>query len=379
METSHRDCDVSKLAATSDDSVPKGTPARRKIEGIEILRFLLAFGVMIYHFAYFGPLTGRIPGVVPGPEWLVSGRFGVSAFFIISGFVIIYSAGNRSAGAFASARFARLAPALLVCATLTTLVLWTWPGVQAPPTGTIWAKCASTVGLLIGGPYVDGSYWSITIELRFYLYVFLILLVLHDTSRIRLVAVAWLAASYLSMFFYQVTILRILTLSPHSAFFILGIVIYRWLILDDRRFMWAMLVPGLILAGWQGFVDFQHIDILAGGNTTKWVAVLIGVLPFILVRAFAFGIKSRRWSALARDAGAVSYPLYLLHQAMGYRAIAGMVAAGLAPSTAIALAAGVMTALAYVLSRTVEPAGRTLIMRAIKQVRSSFARLEMAK
>jgi peptidoglycan/LPS O-acetylase OafA/YrhL len=337
-------------------------PSRRKIEGIEILRFLLAFGVMIYHYAYFGPITGRVPGVAPGPEWLVSGRFGVSAFFIISGFVIIYSAGNRGAGAFALARFARLAPALLVCATVTMAVLWAWPGIQPRPSIGTWAKNASTLGLLLGDPYVDGSYWSITIELRFYLYVFLLLLLLKDIGRIRLIAMAWMAASYLAMAFYHVTPLRILTLSPHSAFFILGIVFYCWLILGDRRFMLMMLAPGLVLAGWQGFVDFQHVDVLAGGGSPWWIAILIAVIPFVLVRAFAFGIESRRWSGLAREAGAVSYPLYLLHQSLGYRLVAGMVAGGLTPVAAIAITAIGMVAAAWALSRTVEPAGRAFLM-----------------
>jgi len=339
-------------------------PPKRKIEGLELLRFLLAFGVMIYHYAYFGPLSGKVAGVAPGPSWLVSGRFGVSAFFIISGFVIIYSAGNRGAGAFARARLARLAPAMLVCATVTMLVLTLWPGTVPAPDVLTYLKSASTVGLLAGAPYVDGSYWSITIELRFYLYVTLLLLVLRNTDAVRAVAVAWMAASFTAMAFYSFTPLRILTLSPHSGFFIIGLIFYCWLILEDRRFVAWTLPPALALAAWQSFVEFEHIAEMQGGQTSVWVGIGAATVSVALVRLMAFGISAPRLAATARTLGAMSYPLYLLHQALGYRLIEGMVAAGLAPPAAIALAAGAMSAGAWALATYIEPVGGRLIMQA---------------
>jgi peptidoglycan/LPS O-acetylase OafA/YrhL len=319
---------------------------------------------MIYHFAYFGPLLGKVEGVAPGPSWLVAGRFGVSAFFIISGFVIIYSAGNRGAGAFALARLARLAPAMLACATVTMLVLTLWPGTVPAPSILTYLKSASTVGLLAGAPYVDGSYWSITIELRFYLYVALMLLVLRNTDSVRAVTVAWMAGSFTAMAFYGFTPLRILTLSPHSGFFIIGLIFYCWFILDDRRFVAWALPPALALAAWQSFIEFKHIAEMQGGHTSMWVGVGAATVSTVLVRLMAFGISAPRLAAAARALGAISYPLYLLHQTLGYRLIEGMVEAGFTASAAIALAAITMCSGAWVLATYIEPVGGKLITQA---------------
>jgi peptidoglycan/LPS O-acetylase OafA/YrhL len=337
-------------------------PPQRKIEGIELLRFMLAFGVMIYHYAYFGPLSGKIAGVTAGPVWLVTGRFGVSAFFIISGFVIIYSASGRTALAFTRARLARLIPAMLVCATATAILLIAVPGTLPAPSLANWAKSASTIGLLAGAPYVDGSYWSITIELRFYLYVLLLLVILRSTDRIRVVAVCWMAASYLAMVLDN-EFARIFTLSPHSGYFILGIVFYCWLILEDRRFVALTLGPTLLLCAWQSWVEFAHIAELSGGHSTPWAGIGAAIVSFLLVRVMAFGINGPTAAARARTLGAMSYPLYLLHQAIGYRLIERLVTINVPVQVAIGFCVTLMCAAAWLLAVHVEPAGRELIMK----------------
>lgn len=341
---------------------PVAAVTRRKIEGIELLRFLLAFGVMIYHYGFYGPLAGKLPGVSPGPDWLVSGRFGVSAFFIISGFVIIYSAGTRGASAFALARLSRLMPAMLVCATITTLVLTLWPGSVPAPSLAVWARSASTLGLLAGSPYVDGSYWSITIELRFYVLVFLMLLALQSTRYIRPLVVGWMGLSFVAMAFYDFTPLRLLTLSPHGGYFIVGVILYCWLILGDTRFTLLTMPTALVLCAWQSYVEFGPVAELSGGQSTLVTGAGVALVSFALVRLMAFGITDPRLGKAARLLGAMSYPLYLLHQALGYRLIEGMIAGGLSMPLATAICAAGMCVAAFVISRFVEPVGHTFIL-----------------
>jgi peptidoglycan/LPS O-acetylase OafA/YrhL len=63
------------------------------------------------------------------------GFLGVPAFFVISGFVIAYSAEGRTAVGFAIARFSRLYPNFVFCMTLTFLALLVWgpPHFEATP------------------------------------------------------------------------------------------------------------------------------------------------------------------------------------------------------------------------------------------------------
>lgn len=353
-------------------SGPSTAPAahRGKIEGLEILRFLLAFGVMVYHYLYYGPISGVIPLMGDAHPLLVAGRFGVSAFFIISGFVIIYSAANRSAGAFALARFSRLAPALVIASTFTMAVLVVWPEPLGLPSLSSYAKALSTVGLLAGGKAVDGSYWSITIELRFYLYVFIVLLVLRNLDRLKLLVTLWIVASIVAMAAHEalphmraVSAFRIATLSPHSGFFILGILYYLWRMRGEHRFVGLLILPALLLASWQGYEEFEHVDMLDGVRAPAWVGIAIAAVSFGLVIGFAFNIANPLASRVARRLGAMSYPLYLVHQAAGYSLIVhlcGIFGWGAAPVVAAAVMA-LMVLVAYLISAYWEPFGRSVI------------------
>ena len=94
----------------------------QRLAYLELLRFLLALAVVVYHYFYWGPSAGIVPAVSVAaivPFFILA----VPVFFIVSGFVISFSAENRSNADFAVARFARLGPTLLVCSTITFIVL----------------------------------------------------------------------------------------------------------------------------------------------------------------------------------------------------------------------------------------------------------------
>ncbi|WP_246707247.1 acyltransferase family protein [Mesorhizobium sp. NZP2077] len=69
--------------------------------GVDILRFLAAVLVMVYHYGFWvwaypdGISAQATGGVPPQPDigaWVGSGWVGVEIFFVISGFVIAFSA-----------------------------------------------------------------------------------------------------------------------------------------------------------------------------------------------------------------------------------------------------------------------------------------------
>src|SRR5437899_2607707 len=95
---------------------------RPRIFGLDVLRGLAAFAVMLHHHGwYYDQLyPGREPlAFNPGP-----GHFGVELFFIISGFVILMTAeGIGTVGGFVVSRFTRLMPAFLASMLLTTAIL----------------------------------------------------------------------------------------------------------------------------------------------------------------------------------------------------------------------------------------------------------------
>src|SRR5271167_2116696 len=82
---------------------------RPRLPAVTSLRFFAAFHVALFHMKEIGVLTG--------PAWLKAlagiGYVGVSFFFVLSGFILVYTYAGRTISLrdFWQARFARIYPA----------------------------------------------------------------------------------------------------------------------------------------------------------------------------------------------------------------------------------------------------------------------------
>src|SRR5690242_2971312 len=113
----------SSRAMKPADQAPGHAPER--VPALDLLRLVAVLGVAAFHYGFRGP-TVQDMTYVALPELAAFGRYGflgVSVFFVISGFVIAYSAEGRSGPGFAIARFARIYQTYLLCMTLTFLGL----------------------------------------------------------------------------------------------------------------------------------------------------------------------------------------------------------------------------------------------------------------
>ena len=85
--------------------------ARPRLPAVTSLRFFAAFHVALFHMNEMGAITG--------PAWLKTfagiGYVGVSFFFVLSGFILVYTYAGRNIvlGEFYQTRFARIYPAYL--------------------------------------------------------------------------------------------------------------------------------------------------------------------------------------------------------------------------------------------------------------------------
>lgn len=164
---------------------------------INLLRFLAALGVLFVHS--FPPLisAGYLPQFL---SFLVSytqyGYLGVPLFFIISGFVITLSSEGRTFSQFVSARFIRLFPVFWICVSITSLVVFFMKNSDHFSWMQYFANLTMVPHFFGNYGLIDGPYWSLECELKFYFFIAIILL-LRPIISIHLQKVAIILAPLL--------------------------------------------------------------------------------------------------------------------------------------------------------------------------------------
>jgi len=173
------------MSARTGDSLPSSTtlpevptlpppPGRSgRLAHLDALRGIAAFLVMIQHSVTIiaehpqAPGWFRFAAQAFNSEYYSPGRTGVVAFFLISGFVVPFSLKQPHAlRGFAISRFFRLYPAYWASLLVAVLVLPTLD-IKTFSTTQVLAN-ATMVQFVLGQSNVIGAYWTLFIELVFY-------------------------------------------------------------------------------------------------------------------------------------------------------------------------------------------------------------------
>ncbi len=304
---------MSSTAATPNS--PQG-----RVEVLDLLRALAVTGVLLFHYGFRGAVAdgyteASLPALIPIVKY---GYLGVPLFFVISGFVIAYSAEGRSAAAFAIARMSRIYPGFLLCMTLTFIVTLAIGAPRIEANITQWLANLVILAPALKQPFMDGAYWSIVYELTFYGWVFFLLLIGRFRREIECIVVAWIAISIFNEIVLHSGALRRLFLTDQSAFFSAGLALYE--IFRGRRDRTIMLLLALCAAAAisQGFTNMAWLREHYHTEFNNWVVAGLCVAS---IAAVALAMNVRRLplpAGLVLAIGGLTYPLYLLHQHIGY-------------------------------------------------------------
>ena len=350
----------------------------RQVLVIDLLRVLAATGVVLHHLVANPPvMTGgafywflpdaRLPA---GGAWAAPGWVGVEIFFVISGYVIAHSASGVAAPAFLARRALRLVPAAWICGTLTALVLLGWSDVPRSDVLTLWSWA---VLFLPRGVTIDPSWWTLELELVFYLIVALALgggvrRAERATLALGVASAAFLlAATAAGVDPDALNALSVrLTLLPHGVFFALGALLAASAVrgVSARGIALSILLGAGALAEVHG-----HGRTLAryfGDAPPAWLpAALFAAAVAAIMGAERLQRPLERWVGERRllRLSAATYPLYLLHQVIGSALLAAGVAAGLPVWLATLLAIAGVVALALLVAEQAEPALRRWLRR----------------
>ncbi len=316
------------------------TPSR--MVELDALRGIAAVAVLGYHFTTrYEEQIGHVGGALTN---LALGRYGVFLFFMISGFVIFMTLERtRTAADFVVSRFSRLFPGYWAALALTSLVLLVAGlPVQRLPAEQ-WLLNITMVQEILGAEHLDGSYWTLQVELFFYAQM-LFWFALGKLGRIHWIIGGWLLLATAEglcekdhwHFSYWIRELLILRFIP---FFALGILFYRM-----RRYP-AELRLNL------GMVVLALVAIAVGERAVFLPVALVCCAIFALFVRGRLGFLDTPVLAFL---GGISYALYLVHQAIGFVVIHRLEHHGVPPLLACAVAAALSVLLAVGIRRGVE-------------------------
>ncbi|HEY8595439.1 MAG TPA: acyltransferase, partial [Devosiaceae bacterium] len=299
------------------------------------------------------------------------GWIGVYFFFAISGYCIFLTL-ERSATVrvFLARRFSRIYPAFLAAAVL----LFLYGLVAYIPTvadAGYRVKVPNVVGLVFNlfffgewKGWVNGSFWSVAAEVKFYLLIGALAFLIPDHRRLAktftIVALAaapvWMLAQAFDIArsgsFIIPKIIASATVAPYLPFFALGI-LGRMQIKGEALSPW-LIVAALAEAGLVVFLT------AADGETAALARSLAIVAAFLFLMALFLRFASARplphipyVSQALAGIGFLSYSWYLLHENLGISFLFTL-NRYLPNAAAVVLAAAGTLVIAYVFAQAVE-------------------------
>jgi peptidoglycan/LPS O-acetylase OafA/YrhL len=286
-----------------------GEAVAGKRNNFHLIRLLAAL-LVIYGHCY--PISGN-----PGHDLIqqtlqirFAGSFATDTFFLISGFLITASVEKSTLYHYLWARFLRIFPALLVCVALMVFVLgplvtvdpgyWNDPRVWSfwRNSSLLTAGAGGFAGVLEGAPrpVVNGSLWTLNVEVRLYLLMF-VLACLRLLKGKRLDW--WILAAIAIGYFYVPKFwpFGYLTSSDRwhipIALFLIGSFIWR------NRYSVPLSFPllGLFLFVGALFHDTPKFEIAYFACLTYVVffVAYVPVLPVIKYRDLSYGVYLYGW------------------------------------------------------------------------------------
>lgn len=340
---------------------------KHRFAELDSLRGLAALSVVIFHFSinHNKQLLG----------WEFSyGVTAVDLFFMISGFVIFQSMENTKIWQdFVVKRFARLYPAFWYCMLITAFVAVLVEPHNINPTRIL--ANATMAAAYFGIEDLDGSYWTLLVELVFYVWI-LAVFISHKLKSVEkigaltivaIIAFHFFSGYYLSFYAFATKKVQLLN---HFPLFYSGILFFRLNAGKNIRQNLLLMIFSLAAA-------FYLHD--KGGTAqyhTSFVGHCIAITLFHIIFAlFLTGnlkfINHRPLFFL----GKISYCLYLIHQYVGLQLMLKLTNNfGWNIYPALVLTVGLCILVAHLITRFIEVPCYDLVRNWYEQMRKPVYR-----
>lgn len=330
---------------------------RARLTELDALRGIAAAAVVVYHYTLFAYENIKLPASPlmqsPALSWLYpfyTGEYGVSLFFVISGFVISMTLERiKRPMDFLVSRFSRLYPAFwcgVVVTTIFRLAVW-----REDFDLEFFVTNLTMFPTWFGQTYTDGVYWTLNVEMQFYA-IMLLLWRLKALEHVEFVCIGWfvlLAATQLAAGHGFASIANVVSdvlILKHIPLFGAGMMFYR-------------IHAAGVTKGRLAVIAIAGLATWLSGNVLKSAVVTVVFLVMGLLCA-------RKLDALAnsrtlRWLGDRSYAIYLVHSMIGLMLMQKLVSLGIVLMFLIPLLVSIT--IAEVINRAVEKPSLNAIRR----------------
>jgi len=333
----------------------------KRIDSLDALRGIAIVSVVLFHYTYrWGPLDPDkfdLYHFQNNTGAFALGWIGVELFFVVSGFVIFMTLERcLSWGDFTLRRISRLYPPYLLGMILTFLFTTLFGPPQFHSTISDLAAGLSMASPYLWHGWVDGVYWSLLVELKFYFWICL----LYFAFRARFM-IAWLGFCLITVALPLLPHIpgQSLLLGEYAPYFFAGMAYYLRFKREALDWQSGALLAFAIIS----YVELWH---------SKGVAVHALVLT--IAALFELLLTDRlNWmrSLQLHRIGQVSYSLYLIHQFIGVTMIGWLNRISLLNGIpAVAIVVALMVATAFAMYHWVEePSHRRMRQWAMARLR----------
>lgn len=291
----------SKKSKVADSSAP----AEQRIDWLDYLRLLCALMVLAAHYVVV--VVPKIPGLTHTNLGLISdifsyGHIGLFAFFIMSGMMITQIVQRQRLSTFVAHRVTRVYPTFLVCLSITTLL---GIGEVGRMHVGFWQYLANLTidAEAFGYRPADASYWTLTVEITFYVMIIAVAM-LGWVRNIQTVVAVWIALQVIAAPFFP----RAPLLGADYYFLAAGCVMGLLYQRRNEKLNLALLAITALLGTRTIFIASR------GMPFNPWIGIVVMMGVFVLFLAMR-GRDIRL--PLAHRIGSFTYPLYLLHFKIG--------------------------------------------------------------
>lgn len=332
----------------------------KRIYQIDLFRFIAALAIVCYHYLYRGYKAGNMSLLRFDEisEYFKYGYLGVDLFFMISGFVIAFSIKHLSLSKFCYSRFKRLYPMYWICLMITAVVTYFFGYPRYQVTFKQLLANLTMAQELFKQGNVDGAYWSLFVELKFYLIISLYLIInKYRKLSLDYLIYFWLIVSSLRFFVGPSPVydfLHELFIIDWSAYFIAGMVCCQ-LFLRGSAIRYYFALSWCLYLSIDGAIGRIHwLERTFHSQFSPYiiaVAILLFYLLLLLVSCKKLQVLN---SPKLVKIGMLTYPLYLIHQHVGF-IIFNQLHLYLNKYVLVFSVTALMLAVAYILNNKVEP------------------------